>query len=170
MRLLTVGHSNHELERLIALLTTHQVTALADVRSRPRSGFSPQFNAEPLAASLRRQGIRYVPMGDQLGGQPEDRSLWREGRPDFAAMSQTSQLHQGLERLETGIARGERICLMCSEEDPAICHRHRLLYPLIAARGIEVMHIRGDGSLERPEVTETRVPARMRRQWQQSLL
>jgi hypothetical protein len=34
---------------------------------------------------------------------------------------------------------------MCSEEDPHQCHRRLLIARVLAERGIEVRHIRGDG-------------------------
>jgi hypothetical protein len=34
-KLFTIGHSNHNIEKYIALLKEHQVTAIADVRSSP---------------------------------------------------------------------------------------------------------------------------------------
>jgi uncharacterized protein (DUF488 family) len=37
---------------------------------------------------------------------------------------------------------------MCSEENPAICHRHLLVTRVISDRGVDVLHIRGDGRLE----------------------
>ena len=33
--LFTIGHSNHSIERFLALLRPHGVEAVADVRSRP---------------------------------------------------------------------------------------------------------------------------------------
>ncbi len=53
----TVGHSNGSVERLIALLREHEITAIADVRSQPYSRFNPQFNREALAADLKAFGI-----------------------------------------------------------------------------------------------------------------
>jgi uncharacterized protein (DUF488 family) len=44
----TIGHSNHPIERFIALLRQHEITAVADVRSTPYSRFNPQFSREPL--------------------------------------------------------------------------------------------------------------------------
>jgi uncharacterized protein (DUF488 family) len=38
--------------------------------------------------------------------------------------------------------------MMCSEEDPRRCHRHRLIEPSLRERGAAVRHIRGDGTLE----------------------
>ncbi len=169
MEVLTAGHSLHPIEKLVGLLSDAGVTAVADVRSRPYSGMAPRFNAPSLAAALDEAGISYVPMGAQLGGQPEDESLWRDGRPDFAAMSASPGLHAGAQRIASGAASGQRICLLCSEEDPAICHRHRLLAPVLAGHGVTVVHLRGDGSREPAEAAEGRVPAAMRRQWQAPL-
>ena len=41
-----------------------------------------------------------------------------------------------------------RVALMCSEEDPAHCHRHLLVARVLVARGVPVQHIRGDGRLQ----------------------
>ena len=50
----TVGHSNHSLERFLQLLAGARITAIADVRSRPHSRWSPQFNKMRLAPRLGR--------------------------------------------------------------------------------------------------------------------
>ena len=55
-RIFTIGHSNHSLERFLALLSKHQVTAVADVRSAPYSRFRPHFNRDALAAALVGHG------------------------------------------------------------------------------------------------------------------
>ena len=52
MRLFTVGHSNQTLPELIALLQSHGVNAVADVRSIPFSRRLPQFNRPELEAQL----------------------------------------------------------------------------------------------------------------------
>jgi uncharacterized protein (DUF488 family) len=38
--------------------------------------------------------------------------------------------------------------MLCAEEDPARCHRHLLIAPALEERGVEVVHIRGDGRLQ----------------------
>ena len=42
----TVGHSNHSLDMFIDLLKSHKIDVVVDVRSKPFSRFSPQFNTE----------------------------------------------------------------------------------------------------------------------------
>lgn len=167
--LFTVGHSTHSIEALLELLSCHQVEFLADVRSQPYSSFNPQFNQDALQRALGSESMHYVFMGEQLGGKPSGPEMWREGRPCFVAMSAAQQFQAGLERLLDGHRQGLRICLLCSEEDPAICHRHRLVGTCLQARGADVSHIRGDGSLEGYEQAQARVPAVMRRQWQPEL-
>ncbi|MBI3517409.1 MAG: DUF488 domain-containing protein, partial [Proteobacteria bacterium] len=119
--LLTVGHSNHPVERFLALLTRHGVTALGDVRSFPRSRFNPQFNRERLDAALREHGIGYVFLGDALGGKRDDVAA-----RDYVAMAAAPAFQAGLARVREGAAR-HRVALMCAEKDPLDCHRFVLV-------------------------------------------
>jgi hypothetical protein len=56
--------------------------------------------------------------------------------------------------------RQYRVALLCSEEDPAHCHRHLLLGRVLVARGVEVRHIRADGTVQ----TETDLAAAQARE------
>ena len=56
--LLTIGHSNHAVEGLIALLQQHSVQVLVDVRSQPYSRFAHQFNRELLEADVTKAGLQ----------------------------------------------------------------------------------------------------------------
>jgi uncharacterized protein (DUF488 family) len=55
---------------------------------------------------------------------------------------------EGIEGL-LELAAGETTAILCSEEDPAKCHRHHLIarYLSEAHPEVEVLHIRGDASL-----------------------
>ena len=46
------------------------------------------------------------------------------------------------------LATEETVVLMCSEEDPSKCHRRLLIEPAMLQRGVGLMHIRGDGSVQ----------------------
>ena len=61
--LFTIGHSNHPIERFLALLRRHGVEAVADVRSRPYSRFVPHFGKERLARFLAEEGARVLVLG-----------------------------------------------------------------------------------------------------------
>ena len=89
MRIFTVGHSTHAAEAFVALLRTHGVTAVADVRSAPCSRFNPQFNRETLARALEAQRIRYVFLGRELGARPDDPACYEDGRVRYARLART---------------------------------------------------------------------------------
>jgi uncharacterized protein (DUF488 family) len=44
------------------------------------------------------------------------------------------------------MATGKRLTIMCAEEDPEKCHRWLLVGKTLAARGVSIVHIRGDGT------------------------
>lgn len=146
--LLTIGHSRHPFERFLALLRQHQVEVLVDVRSQPFSRFSPQFSRKALEPALREAGLRYLFLGDALGGRPADQALYRaDGSVDYPLVAAQPFFQRGLERLLEGSARF-RVCLMCAEENPAHCHRRLLVTRALMERGAAVSHLRGSGAVE----------------------
>lgn len=146
---LTVGHSNHPLARFVALLRAHDVEAVVDVRSHPYSRFAPQFNRESLMASLSAEGVKYVFLGRELGGRPGgDEYYDDDGHVLYGRVAETPLFNDGIARLEDGLSR-YRLVLMCSEEDPTDCHRRLLVTRVLNDRGIEVLHVRGDGRVQR---------------------
>jgi uncharacterized protein (DUF488 family) len=155
----TVGHSNRPCEALVELLKTAGIAAVADVRTSPYSRFAPQYNAGTLSAALRAAGIAYVPM-PELGGRPESADLYEpDGRVSYARLSETPVWQTGLERLVHGAATW-RIAVLCSEEDPAGCHRRLAITPDLAERGFEVLHLRADGRVQDEAALTTEIAAR----------
>lgn len=144
---LTIGHSNHALDALVALLHRHRVTALADVRSAPYSRFNPQFNRESLARSLKSCGIEYVYLGDGLGGRSDDPACYEDGRVRYDRVTEKASFQHALDRVVRGAAN-HRIVLLCAEREPLECHRTLLVAPALDERGVEVAHIHADGELE----------------------
>ena len=159
MRIFTVGHSTHAAEAFVALLRTHGVTAVADVRSAPYSRFNPQFNRETLARALEAQGIRYVFLGRELGARPDDPACYEDGRVRYARLARTALFRGGLDRVVDGAHR-HRLALMCAERDPLDCHRTILVARELARRGLDVAHILADGRLEPHAATLDRLLAR----------
>lgn len=144
----TIGHSNHSLERFLSLVHAHRIEAIADVRSWPRSRYAPWFDREPLAQALKQAGVRYVFLGRELGGRPDDPVLYDEaGHVRYDALSATELFRAGLERLQRGLVR-LRVAAMCAEEDPRHCHRRLLVARVLYERGLTVLHVRGDGTVQ----------------------
>ena len=152
----SIGHSDHELDALIALLQRHAITTLVDVRSQPYSRWVPQANRETLARALKEAGLTYLFMGDSLGGRPSDASLYDggqdEGHPDYEQIAAAPMFLSGIERL-LELANGSGVVMMCSEGDYRHCHRTLLITPVLLERGARVFHIRPDGETieARPE-------------------
>ena len=145
---LTIGHSTHALDAFVALLQRHHVTAVADVRSAPYSRFNPQFNRDSFADALDAQGIRYVYLGDSLGGRSGDPACYEDGRIRYDRVATTESFKRGLARVVHGAAK-HRIALMCAEKEPLDCHRTLLVARALDERGVDVAHIHAGGGLER---------------------
>ena len=151
----TIGHSTHPVDTLIELLRGQWIEVLADVRSAPYSRHNPQFRKETLRASVEQAGLRYVWLGAELGGRPPEPEFYDvNGHARYDLVAETERFQAGLERLLTGAA-AYRVAIMCSEEDPARCHRRLLVTRALVARGVEVRHIRGDGTVvTEPELSD----------------
>lgn len=156
-RLLTVGHSNHELAAFLRLLRSGGVSAIADVRSAPYSPRQPWFNREELERELKRHDLAYVFLGDLLGGRPGQPSLYdSDGRINYDRVRETAFFQRGLERVIRGLGRFTP-ALLCAEEDPLDCHRGLMIAPALVERGLAPVHLRSDGALETTEALESRL-------------
>jgi len=159
MTVFTIGHSNHSFETLVGLLQEQGIRIVVDVRSAPYSRYSPHFTREPLEAALRERDLRYAYAGKYLGGRPADSSCYKSGalplgdadylrEVDYPAIMTRDWFIRGMDRL-LELATEETTAVMCSEENPAHCHRHHLIARYLMTRHPEmsVHHIRGTGLL-----------------------
>jgi len=144
----TIGHSNHDEQTFVNLLKQHRIDVVADVRSQPYSKYTTHFNADQIKPALADVGVRYVFLGGQVGGRPDDPLLYdADGYVLYDRLSASPSFLEGIDRLEKGIAT-YRVAILCSEENPAECHRNLLVGRVLAGRGVELWHIRGDGRLQ----------------------
>jgi uncharacterized protein (DUF488 family) len=149
MKLFTIGHSTATMEQFIEVLMEHEIDALIDVRSKPRSRL-PHFDQAPLQMAVEEAGIRYRFIGDRLGGVPREpgaQRRWRQGHLDpiiVAHLRSTDEWTDGigeLLRLVSG-GGGANVCIMCSEGDPNECHRKAVALDAAAEiPGLEVTHL-----------------------------
>jgi hypothetical protein len=148
----TVGHSNHDVAAWLALVRSHGIEVVVDVRSSPYSGYVPQFDKELVRTALEEAGIRYLFLGEELGGRPTNPEYYdAKGRVLYSRVCNDDRFKSGIARLETGIAR-YRVALMCGEENPAHCHRRLLIGRVLVEHGHTMLHVRGDGRVETDDV------------------
>jgi uncharacterized protein (DUF488 family) len=140
--LYTIGYGARDIDAFLAALGRYHVAYLIDVRSRPYSRYKPEFSREPLEEQLRGAGIRYVFMGDSLGGRPDDSTCYdSDGKVDYAQVAERDFFHAGLARLADAHQKGLVVALMCSEGKPENCHRSKLIGKALTQRGLPVAHI-----------------------------
>lgn len=143
----TIGYGARSLEEFIAALEANGIEYLIDVRTAPYSKFKPEFSKELLQHHVERAGIRYVFMGDTLGGQPKDACCQTDGKVDYDKVRTQPFFETGLKRVQQAFEQQHRIALMCSEGRPEQCHRSKLIGEALAAAGVPVCHIDDDGVL-----------------------
>jgi uncharacterized protein (DUF488 family) len=146
----TIGHSTRSLEEFIGLLRGERTELLADVRRYPASRMHPHFNAEPLSRSLIAADLRYEGY-PELGGRRTPRpdstnTRWRNTSfRGYADYMESPAFDTALARLMADAADA-RTAIMCAEAPWWRCHR-ALIADALKARGVEVLHIMGEGRL-----------------------
>jgi uncharacterized protein (DUF488 family) len=152
MELFTIGHSNHSPERFIKLLEDAGIDEIIDVRSTPYSQWAQFANRETLGKLLASLEICYLYMGGVLGGHIPD--LQGNKKADrlkaYEGIRQTPVFKQGIDKVIDEMDH-RRVCILCAEEDPESCHRRLLVGKSIIGNGINVIHLRGDGSQQTEE-------------------
>ena len=146
MQLFTIGHSSLPMADFLDLLRQYHVEVLVDVRTAPYSRYCPQFNRPELERAVEAAGLRYKFAGEALGGKPPDEELHRaDGGPDYDKIKESECYKDGLRNL-VDLAARFRVAIMCSEAAPTRCHRETLIGRSLRELGVEVTHIKPDGS------------------------
>ena len=141
----TIGHSNMTLETFFEILESFKIDTVTDVRSSPYSKFVSHFNRENIKKKLVENGMRYIFLGDCIGGKPRDKKYYENGNVNYRLISRSDRYIEGINRI-IELNSKDNIVLMCSEEDPYNCHRHNLITQTLVKKGFEVIHIRKNNS------------------------
>jgi len=155
----TIGHSTRTLEEFLELLKEHDIEILVDVRRWPTSSRSPHFNREALEKALAREGVRYVWLGESLGGyrrrglgEESPNKAWRSrGFRNYADHALSEEFRKGLEVL-LSLAKTGRTAFMCAEKQYWRCHR-QIISDHLVARGQCVVHIIEKGKSRKHNLT-----------------
>lgn len=148
-QLYTIGHGNRKSENFLALLKEYKIQYLVDIRSQPFSKFNPQFNQNELKFFLERNEVKYVFMGDTIGGRPKDISCYDdEGKVDYEVVKTKDFFLRGIDRLKTAYKKDINVVIMCSESNPCECHRSKLIGKVLSNDNIALKHIDEKGKLK----------------------
>lgn len=156
MKLYTIGHSTRMIDEFLSIVKEFNVEAIADVRSYPFSKHTPHFNRTDLEGLLKKNGIKYVFLGAELGARRAERSCYVNGIADYALIRELPLFGQGLSRIVGGLERMS-IALMCAERDPLTCHRAILVARALSGQVPEIIHILGANSFETHHELESRL-------------
>jgi uncharacterized protein (DUF488 family) len=117
----TIGHSTREIDDFLAVLDAYDIEILVDVRSVPRSRFTPQFNSDALSDALIKSHITYHHLAD-LGGLRHSRKGssnqgWHNASfRGYADYMQTPDFRRGISQLlELAV---KQTAIMCAEAVP----------------------------------------------------
>lgn len=147
--LFTIGHSTMGFSEFLALIRPDSgvpaIDHVIDVRSKPFSSRAPWAKRDDLHADLPPLGIAYTWLGHHLGGLPSDAKFYGPGhKPDYPRMARSHAYQTGLYELLKFLAWEHQPALLCSEEDPARCHRKLLIAQSLhdLDLGLRIVHIR----------------------------
>jgi len=126
----TVGHSTRSLEEFFSLLKKEGIEVLVDVRRFPTSKKFPHFSRDVLRKRCLEKGIKYIWLGDKLGG-------YRKG--GYKEHMKKKEFLEGIKEIEK-VSIGRKVCIMCSEKIVFRCHR-RFISAYLKMRGHTVVHI-----------------------------
>ena len=124
MELLMIGYEGLDPETFVDRLKAHEVEILVDVREVPLSrkrGFSKNALAEFLAAGeIEYRHLMALGSPKSLRHAYREHGDWERYAEEYNRYLNT----QGAALVELrDIAKEQRVCLLCVEADPDLCHR-----------------------------------------------
>jgi len=127
----TIGHSNRSLESFLFILKMLKVDLLVDVRRFPTSSKYPHFKRQVLEEAVEKEGIKYVWLGEELGGFRDI---------SYEEYVKTEDFERALSNLIAVISQANNPAIMCSEMLWFRCHR-RFISDALVQKGWEVVHV-----------------------------
>lgn len=137
-KIYTLGTSRRSEEDFIEILLFYDIKTVIDVRRFPKSKLQT-FNKEYLQELLKKEGIKYLFLGLELGG-------FRKG--GYEAYANTDEFRSGIDKLEKSVI--DNSVILCAERFPWKCHR-RWIAKELHKRGWIVEHIIDKGKVWIPK-------------------
>lgn len=144
----SIGHGNRKVETFFGLLKQYEIDFLIDVRTNPFSRFNPDFNRERLEEICQDYSVKYLFLGDSLGGKPANRACYdSDGHVLYEKVMKTDAFIQSANRLITAYNKNLKVACMCSELRPCECHRSKMIGRYLHSQRVDVQHINEKGLL-----------------------
>lgn len=129
----TIGYSGRSITDFIDSLKKANVATLVDIRYSPVSRYKPEFSKRNLRTLLEANNINYVHNPDW--GVPRDIRSLSIGKPDrndiwvwYDANVLPNVVKKNMDEFFNSMEHP--VAFMCTEYDPAECHRHRVFLGL----------------------------------------
>lgn len=146
----SIGYGNRKFPDFLQLLTKYNINILVDIRSNPFSRYQPSYRKSILQSLVQGEGIKYVFMGNELGGKPKAQIYYTQsGKLDLHLITSTKFYRNAISELIGLTHLNAGVCIMCSEINPAQCHRKTMIGETLYREGIIINHINGNGKIEK---------------------
>lgn len=127
--LFTIGYEKATPAAVLGELQNARISLPVDTRAVAASR-RPGFSKRALAASLDEIGIAYLHLqklgtpadGREAARKGDTKTLWRI----YNKHLKTPDATEAMDELLALVRSKQRICLLCFERDPGICHRSRI--------------------------------------------
>ncbi len=163
----TIGYGGREIKEFIELLQKYKIDRLVDVRtSLYTSAYHRDFHKKVLPGKLKKEHIKYTCMCKNLGGRPgaTGKDYFKDGKLNAERCEgERGGYMDDIETLKSWAQRGKRLAIMCSEKDPARCHRSYVVGRTLAKyKEFEVLHIDKAGECKTQSEVEAEVKAKIK--------
>jgi len=142
--LFTIGYEGSSIDHYLRRLIFNNVQTLVDVRRNPLSR-KHGFSQRQLQHYTNKVGIRYIHLPElgiashlrkNLNGPADYISLFEQYMQDVLPYQ-----IEALAQIRNLLQSDKRIALTCFEEDPCMCHRHKIAHQLEASIDCPIVHI-----------------------------
>lgn len=144
MTLFTTGYQGENVLNFIHKISDKNIGVIIDIRENPFSR-KPGFSKAPLSEKLENAGIEYFHFQELGTPKPLRDSLAEKGNYEVFFQNYKNYLKEFRDSLDDLIDIGskKRICLMCFEKDPHMCHRKIVaeLMEEYAGKHVTVVHL-----------------------------
>lgn len=172
-KIFTIGYAGYRenINGFLNDLIKNNINVLIDVRSSPYSAQFPEFNKEVFGKYLANKNIIYGNYPDEFGAKQTDSKYYSELdddglKIDYDKFVRSDKFITGVEKLNKIYSTNHIVAIMCSEKDPAACHRAIMIgKSLCNDHGFEVVHIEFD----QPNETQKQLEERIKKELQEKI-